>query len=183
MEEKCVWIAMSYSLPASPSSSRVYVWRKLRELGAQLRQGLALLPPGRANQQRLQTLAAKIRGMGGEAMVAELRFVDEQDDRRMVESFKQQSKKEYVELLDELVQLCDKSGGEVSRTIKNRLAAARGRDYFGAGRELEGASKEDSLLHGLELNLDGGFAELMRDLKQGYRDLGNLISQGGNQGK
>ena len=29
------WIALSYHLPSDSSKSRVYLWRKLRELGAE----------------------------------------------------------------------------------------------------------------------------------------------------
>lgn len=39
------WIALSYHLPSDSSKSRVYLWRKLRELGAEnLRPGIAVLP-------------------------------------------------------------------------------------------------------------------------------------------
>lgn len=179
MEEKFTWLTMSYSLPPSPSANRVYVWRKLKELGAYSRQGAALLPQSKTNQQRLQQLATRVRSMDGEATVAELRFVEEQDNRTMIENFKRQSEKEYHELIDDVMKLCEKSAHGSSRSIKKRIAMVGSRDFFGAREELGAQLSDSRLLAGLQLDLEGGLAELMNDLRQGYRDLSSIISQGG----
>ena len=34
MADKRKWIGMGYNLPVNPSKNRVYVWRKLKEVGA-----------------------------------------------------------------------------------------------------------------------------------------------------
>ena len=51
------WIALSYHLPSDSSKSRVYLWRKLRELGAEnLRPGIAVLPRTPENLRRMRQL-------------------------------------------------------------------------------------------------------------------------------
>ena len=58
------WIALSYHLPSDSSKSRVYLWRKLRELGAEnLRPGIAVLPRTPENLRRMRQLLQKIREM------------------------------------------------------------------------------------------------------------------------
>ena len=38
--QRTIWLALSYNVPINPSKVRVYVWRKLKEFGAEyLRQG------------------------------------------------------------------------------------------------------------------------------------------------
>ena len=40
MPERVKWMGLGYNLPVNPSKNRVYVWRKLKEFGAEyLRQG------------------------------------------------------------------------------------------------------------------------------------------------
>ena len=36
MPERVKWIGLGYNLPVNPSKNRVYVWRKLKEMGAKL---------------------------------------------------------------------------------------------------------------------------------------------------
>ena len=48
MAEPIRWLALGYSVPVNPSKNRVYVWRKLKEYGAEyFKQGVALLPYNR----------------------------------------------------------------------------------------------------------------------------------------
>ena len=35
MAEPLRWLALGYSVPINPSKNRVYVWRKLKEYGAE----------------------------------------------------------------------------------------------------------------------------------------------------
>lgn len=74
---KISWLALSYNLPKDPSKARVYTWRKLKEYGAEyLRQGIAVLPNTAISFQQFTALAQKIRQMGGEATLVEMRFLD-----------------------------------------------------------------------------------------------------------
>ena len=38
------WLGIAYTAPAKPSKARVYIWRKLKELGAEYYHGMAMIP-------------------------------------------------------------------------------------------------------------------------------------------
>ena len=98
--QRTVWLAISYNVPIKPSKARVYVWRKLKEIGAEyFKQGVALLPNTAQSMQQFTALAQKIRQMGGEASIVELRFTDPADELQMTARFKKQVDDEYTELL------------------------------------------------------------------------------------
>jgi hypothetical protein len=133
------WIALSYQVPIEPSKARVYVWRKLKELGAgYLKQGVALLPRSPQNLAKLRALAAKIRELGGEATLAELRFLDRFDEEDMVARFQRQSQGEYRALIEEITGLRDnmrqsRPAGDRAdhvRRMEKRYGQVRSRDYF-----------------------------------------------------
>ena len=61
MAEPIRWLALGYSVPVNPSKNRVYVWRKLKEYGAEyFKQGVALLPYNRQSYTRFKYLLGKI---------------------------------------------------------------------------------------------------------------------------
>ena len=73
---KTEWLALSYTVPTSPSKVRVYVWRRLRTIGAQqLRNGLAILPNTKENVELFIDLEKKIIELSGEATLMEMNFV------------------------------------------------------------------------------------------------------------
>lgn len=66
------WLMIQYTLPSSPSKYRVYVWRKLKKLGAcPLLDGLYVLPASERSLERFVWLNAEIREMNGNAMLWE----------------------------------------------------------------------------------------------------------------
>ena len=68
MPERVKWMGLGYNLPVNPSKNRVYVWRKLKEMGADyFKQGVAILPKNPVNLRAFGRLADKIRDLGGEA--------------------------------------------------------------------------------------------------------------------
>lgn len=172
------WITINYHLPVTPSGSRVYVWRKLKELGAAyLRQGVAVLPYSTDNLRRVQPLAVKIRSMGGQCTLTEMRFVEEKDHRQMVETFKTQSKDEFKELLLDAVQLCDRLGGDEShkeKAMQKRYLRAKSRDYFNIEKEIGDKGLWGEIFS--DLRTEVGWGELLDDLRQGYRDVGKMVA-------
>lgn len=173
------WITINYHLPVTPSGSRVYAWRKLKELGAAyLRQGVAVLPYSADNLRRVQPLAVKIRSMGGQCTLTEMRFIEEKDHRQMVENFKTQSKDEFKELLLDAVQLCDTLGvGEQDhpdKAIQKRYQKARSRDYFNIENEIGSTGLWAEFFS--EIKTEVGWAELLDDLRQGCKDVGRMVA-------
>jgi hypothetical protein len=64
------WIVLTYRVPREPTAGRVYVWRKLKKLGAIALQDAAwVLPATPKTQEHFQWLAADIAELGGEARV------------------------------------------------------------------------------------------------------------------
>lgn len=63
------WLILTYKLPTEPSARRVFVWRKLKKLGAiTIFEAVWTLPDTPRTHEHFQWLAAEIQEMGGEAM-------------------------------------------------------------------------------------------------------------------
>jgi hypothetical protein len=61
------WLLLHYKLAPHPSAPRVYVWRKLKRLGAiLLQEAVWILPDNPRTAEQLQWLAAEIQEMRGE---------------------------------------------------------------------------------------------------------------------
>lgn len=145
------WVALGYSVPINPSRNRVYVWRKLKEFGAEyFKQGVAVLPHNKKNALRFDRLALKIVEMGGDAQLVELRFLRPADDAALTAKFKKQSDSEYSELLRECGELfsslrqhagerLEDYQTEQLRRMVRRYSLAKSRDHFQSGlsEELE----------------------------------------------
>src|SRR5712692_3785000 len=64
------WVLMAYRLPREPSTPRIALWRKLRQLGvAQLLDSLVALPQDSRNREQLGWLADEVVEAGGEASI------------------------------------------------------------------------------------------------------------------
>lgn len=142
METLHKWVALGYSIPINPSRNRVYVWRKLKEIGAEyFKQGVAVLPHNKKNVLRFDRLAQRITEMGGDAQLVELKFLSPRDDAALISKFRCQSDSEYSELLHEcadlFAQLRQHAGEKFTelqteqlRRIVKRYSLAKGRDHF-----------------------------------------------------
>ena len=85
---KTEWIALVYSVPATPTKARVFVWRKLRALHAQaLRPGMALLPSSKESLAALDTLRKKIQSFSGDAVLLEMNFINPAENEEMRRRF------------------------------------------------------------------------------------------------
>ena len=123
-----IWLALGYNVPANPSKGRVYVWRRLKELGAgYFRPGVAILPKTVQSMAAFRALSDKILAMGGEATIAELKFCDYIDESDTIQRFLNQSLIEY----DQLLKDCQgqRSSDEVRQAIR-RYGKVRSRDHF-----------------------------------------------------
>lgn len=166
------WIGLSYTLPINPSKARVYTWRKLREYGAEyLRQGVALLPNTAQSNQRFTLLAQKIRQMGGEASLLEMRFLDPHDEQALTDRFQKQAQEEYTGLLADcaaaVVRLKNlgqppttKETEDIRRMVK-RYRQAKARDYFRVSAD----AKE----------IEDGLNELVESVRAVAADLGKQL--------
>ncbi len=120
------WVLLHYKIPREPSAPRVYVWRKLKRLGALLMQdAMWVLPATPRTQEEFQWLAVEIDEQGGAASVWEARLTLAGQDEALVRQFVAQVEGEYRALLADL-EGADPDLAALSR----RYQQAQGQDYF-----------------------------------------------------
>jgi hypothetical protein len=90
-------------LPSQPSALRVYIWRKLKRIGAiLLHDTVWVLPDTPRTAEQIQWLAAEIQEMGGNAYYWRANTVLGEQEEAIVEQFKDQVDRVYSELLKRL---------------------------------------------------------------------------------
>jgi hypothetical protein len=74
--EARTWLLLAYKVPRDPTASRVYVWRKLKKLGAvALQDAVWVLPNTPQTLEQFRWLAAEIMEMDGKASLWESRHM------------------------------------------------------------------------------------------------------------
>lgn len=99
------WILLTYRLPSEPSARRVYVWRKLKRLGAiSVFDAVWVLPDTPRTHEQFQWLATEIQEMSGEAMFwrAEVELAGQEEV--LVRYFRIQVEDLYRALLERIEQ-------------------------------------------------------------------------------
>lgn len=137
------WLLLTYKLPAEPSARRVYVWRKLKKLGAlTIFEAVWVLPDSPRSNEQFQWLAAEIQEMGGEAMFWKAKSELDSQEQDLTCRFLQQVDTGYQTLLEklqqpepDLVNLAqeyqqvaqrDYFHSKLGQQVRSRLLAARG---------------------------------------------------------
>jgi len=120
------WALLLYKVPPEPTARRVYVWRKLKRLGAiLLHDAVWVLPATPYTREQYQWLAAEIEEMEGSAMVWEARLSLDEQDSALVERFLAQAEVGYREILAELAR------PEADLTaLSKRYQQMQAQDYF-----------------------------------------------------
>lgn len=99
------WLLLSYKIPNEPSKHRVFVWRKLKRLGAVLLHDTVwCLPATDWTREQFQWLAVEIKEFGGSAFVFDSRLVLPGQDESLIQTFVAGVDTEYEEILKELEQ-------------------------------------------------------------------------------
>ena len=121
------WLLLLYKVPNEPSARRVYVWRKLKGLGAILVHDSAwVLPAAVQTREKLQWLAAEIKEMeGGEAMLWEAQQVFTGQDGDLVQQFTDQADALYRTILAGL----EKDDADLP-ALSRQYQQAKLQDYF-----------------------------------------------------
>jgi DNA-binding transcriptional regulator PaaX len=97
------WLLLIYKVSPEPTSRRVFVWRKLKRLGAiLLHDSVWVLPPTPHTREQLQWLAAEIVEMSGEALLWEAQAASSEQDETLERQFIVQSEIAYHEILTAL---------------------------------------------------------------------------------
>jgi hypothetical protein len=122
----CAWVLLHYKFPYEPSAPRVYVWRKLKRLGALLLQDAVwVLPATPHTREQFQWLAAEIGERGGEAVLWEAHLPLDGQDPALTAQFVAQVDALYAELQAELA----REDGDLA-ALSRRYQQIQAQDYF-----------------------------------------------------
>lgn len=98
------WVMLVYDVPNKPSSKRLYVWRKLKKIGAvSLQDAVFVLPFSPKTMEQMQWLAAEITEMDGKAFAFLSDSLSDAQDEALRQGFLSLVRPKYVELLSKLV--------------------------------------------------------------------------------
>jgi Protein ChrB, N-terminal len=154
MAPSAEWVLLAYRLPREPSTPRIAVWRKLRQLGAaQLLDGLVALPLDARNRERFDWLAAEIVEAGGEAAVWHGTLASRRQQRELVAAMKASVAAEYDGVIDEAERLREGAAGSGRRAVarlRRELRRIQGRDYFPTGARDRAEQAVDRLARQVE---------------------------------
>lgn len=123
------WVLLLYRLSSEPSARRVYIWRKLKRLGAvSLQDAVWVLPVTPWTVEQFQWLAVEIREMGGTAMVWEAQLRLDGQDADLVRQFSVQVEATYNDLLADLAS--PNIDHNDLTVLSRRFQQAQAQDYF-----------------------------------------------------
>jgi hypothetical protein len=169
------WLLLIYRIRADSSGQRTYVWRQLRQLGAEyLQQAVAVLPDAPGLRARLDQLGHRIRAGGGDASVLTTVSPGPEWEAVLVARFNAARDDEFEEVVDSVERFEDEIRRESRRDrfrfaeleeaerdwhkLQRWMARLDERDFFAApGR----TAAEHALHRGREL-LDGFTREVYR---------------------
>jgi hypothetical protein len=127
------WVLFLYKVPPEPSARRVYVWRKLKRLGALLlHDAVWVLPATPATVEHLQWLATEIEEMEGSAMVWEATLHLDGQNSALVDRFVAQVEEGYRNVLAALAR---PDADPVA--LSKRYQQLQAQDYFHAALGLQ----------------------------------------------
>lgn len=143
------WVLLMPNIPASPTSARVRVWRRLQAIGAvALKNSVYVLPNRDECVEAFQWLAREVSDLGGQASLCEGQFLDGLTDAEIERRFREVRNTEYAELSVEARALAKSlkakrlSAGALPAVelrlekVTARLGHVVSKDYFEAsGRE------------------------------------------------
>jgi hypothetical protein len=137
MAARQVWVLLAYRLPREPSTPRITVWRRLRQLGAvQLGDGLVALPLDERTREQLEWVAQLVEDAGGEASVWISEPTTGAQHRALADQMKETAAAEYREVIDAAGaarRANDVARKRTAARLRRQLERIRSRDFFPPG--------------------------------------------------
>src|SRR6058998_2748094 len=97
------WLLLVYKIPREPTAGRVYVWRKLKQLGAiAVQDAVWVLPATPRTREQFQWLAAEITELGGETSLFSSQVLFHSRQESLQERFEAPVRQAYREILTAL---------------------------------------------------------------------------------
>lgn len=120
------WLLLHYKLPNKPSALRVYIWRKLKRLGAiLLHEAVWVLPENARTIEQIQWLTAEIQEMGGSAYFWRANAVLGEQEQSVIRQFNEQVDAVYSDLLKRI-----KKPSADLQEISQRYQETASKDFF-----------------------------------------------------
>ena len=111
------WLQLTYKVPSEPSQKRVWVWRRLQNLGAYaLQNSVYLLPLSEEVEKHFRQLAHEIHEMGGEASIFSVAALDSADEQRILQTLLEARNSEYNMVL----RVCSRFLGKASMLVETQ---------------------------------------------------------------
>jgi len=120
------WLLLSYKLPTHPSALRVYVWRKLKRLGAiLLNETIWVLPDTSRTAEHFQWLATEIQERRGTVNLWRSSLVLGLREEELIDQFKKHVDGEFKGLLKKL----HEKNPDLAK-LSQEYQQVIGKDYF-----------------------------------------------------
>lgn len=134
MPDRSSWVLLAYRLPREPSTPRIAIWRKLRELGvAQIVDGLVALPADARTKEQLEWVAERVAEADGEAGV----WLAQPGSRKMERELAARMAAAVAEDYGAVIEEAQAAAGEeevarrrIVARLHRELARIAKRDYF-----------------------------------------------------
>jgi hypothetical protein len=95
------WLLFTSQLPASPSSLRVMVWRRMKAAGAiSLQNGVWMLPRTKEQERVMQEILDYLGEQGAEGQSFAATALSSKVEKDLVQRFRGQRDEEYAELIE-----------------------------------------------------------------------------------
>jgi Protein ChrB, N-terminal len=96
------WLLLIYRVPSKPSRARVAVWRDLKRLGGlYVQQAVCVLPDRDGLRESIEKVRKRVDELEGSSIFVTLTDVDDDTRTQFVDGFREQSAKEYAEIVEE----------------------------------------------------------------------------------
>lgn len=93
------WLLFTYWLPPEPSRKRVYVWRRLKKIGALTVEGAGwLLPKTDSLLAAISEIKHTVEEMEGKASLYIVNHFDEAQEQRAIARFQEERNNEYTQI-------------------------------------------------------------------------------------
>lgn len=112
------WLQLTYKVPSEPSQKRVWVWRRLQNLGAfALQNSVYLLPYSEEVEKQFRQLIHDVREMGGEACLFSVFALESADEQRILQALVEARHEKY----QEVILLCTRFLGRAQGLLESQV--------------------------------------------------------------
>ena len=166
------WLQLTYKVPSEPSQKRVWVWRRLQNLGAfALQNSVYLLPASEEVEKHFRQLSHEIHEMGGEASIFSVVALDPADERRILQTLVEARANEY----NTVVKVCSRFLGKAATLVVtqnwNDQVHAEFAEVLEKVHVLFRTAKRHDMLAGLTASRRAAAAESLAICEQVFRVL------------